>query len=201
MPKHYSLDRKRAAVDAFHAAKRIKREQGDVSINPTALASEVAGGASSTQIYSWLKQDLSTTDRQENRHRPRALSETQEALLVGFACSVRFSHQPLSRELLIRFASNYMGLKISKATISRVMNRHGFSFQKAMGRNSRMVSEKVVHDAIEALQQIRNSGFSPDCIIAMDETGLWSNVTAPRTYHYKNWYRKPYFPFILAFIE
>lgn len=195
MPKHYSIDRKRAAVDAFRAAKKLKKENGDYSIKPLALASEVAGGTSKAQIYTWLKQDLSSTERVENRRRPPACTATQEALLLGFACSVRSSHQALSREMLVKFASNYMGVKISKPTISRIMNSNAFSMQKAMGRNSRMVSVQVVDDAIEALKQIRDMGFSPDCIIAMDETGLWSNVTAPRTYHYKNWCKKSFFPF------
>lgn len=67
------------------------------------------------------------------------------------------------------------------------MKENGFSSQKTLSRNSRMVHSEVVDDAIEALQQIHSFNFPPERIIAMDETGLWSNVSAPRTYHYKNW--------------
>jgi hypothetical protein len=46
----------------------------------------------------------------------------------------------------------------------------------------------VVEDALSAIEEIRSFGFPPHRIIAMDETGLWSNITAPKTYHFKNWY-------------
>lgn len=50
-----------------------------------------------------------------------------------------------------------------------------------------MTSEEVVDDAISAIEEIRSYDFPPHRIIAMDETGLWSNVAKPKTYHFKNW--------------
>jgi len=50
-----------------------------------------------------------------------------------------------------------------------------------------MVSLEVVEDAPAAIEEVRSYGFPPHRIIAMDETGLWSNVTSPKTYHFKNW--------------
>jgi hypothetical protein len=50
-----------------------------------------------------------------------------------------------------------------------------------------MISEEVVDDAITFIHVIRSYGFPPSRIISMDETGLWSNVTKPTTYHFKNW--------------
>ena len=67
------------------------------------------------------------------------------------------------------------------------MNEYGFSSQKAMSRSSRMVTEEVVDGAISSIEEIRSYGFEPDQLLFMDETGLWSNVREPRTYHYRNW--------------
>jgi hypothetical protein len=67
------------------------------------------------------------------------------------------------------------------------MNEFGFSSQKAMSRSSRMVTEEVVDAAISSLEEIRSYGFGSDQLLFMDETGLWSNVREPRTYHYRNW--------------
>jgi hypothetical protein len=67
------------------------------------------------------------------------------------------------------------------------MSENGFSSQQAMTRSSRVTTEEVVDDAISALEEIRSYNFPPHRIICMDETGLWSNVTQPRTYHFKHW--------------
>ena len=67
------------------------------------------------------------------------------------------------------------------------MSRHGFSSQRALGRAARLTSEEVVADAIDAIEQTRSYNYPPHRIIAMDETGLWSNVAAPKTYHFRNW--------------
>jgi len=45
-----------------------------------------------------------------------------------------------------------------------------------------------VEDAISFILKIRDYGFPPHRIITMDETGLWSNVVSPRTYHFKSWF-------------
>src|SRR5215467_13039874 len=96
---HYSLDRKRAAVDIFRAAKRLRTEHGAKWIDPTSLASVAAGGASWARIYQWLKSDLSEEAQQpheESRGRPQLLREDQETLLLGFAVATRTSLQPLA---------------------------------------------------------------------------------------------------------
>jgi hypothetical protein len=187
---YYPLERKRAAVDVFRAAKRLRTEHGATWLNPASLASVAAGGASQARIYEWLKSDLSEEAQQQHeeaRGRLRVLSEDQESLLVGFAISTRTSQQPLALTDLERFCASFLGTSPSKPTLSRIMSEHGFTSQKALSRNSRMVSPEVVEDALAAIEEIRSFGFPPHRIIAMDETGLWSNVTAPKTYHFKNW--------------
>lgn len=187
---YYPTERKRAAVEVFRAAKRLRTEHGAKWLNPTSLASVAAGGASQARIYEWLKSDLSEEAQhqlEETRGRPRMLSEDQESLLIGFAVSTRSSLQSLTLTDLARFCTSYLNISPSYPTLSRIMSEHGFTSQKALSRNSRMVSQEVVEDALSAIEEIRSFGFPPHRIIAMDETGLWSNVTAPMTYHFKNW--------------
>ena len=129
----------------------------------------------------------SEIDREERRGRERALSEDEEKLLVGFAIATRTSHRPLSLADLSNFCTSYLSTSPSYSTLSRIMNGYGFTSQKAMDRNSRMVSEGGVEDALSFILEIRSYNFPPNRLIFMDETGLWSNVAAPRTYHYKNW--------------
>ncbi len=188
---HYSLERKRAAVEVFRAAKRLRTEHGAKWLDPTSLASVAAGGASQRQLFEWMKSDLSEEAQQqqeETRGRPRVLSEDQESLLVGFSMSTRTSLQSLTLTDLERFCASYLSTSPSLSTLSRIMSEHGFTSQKVLSRNSRMVSEEVVEDAVAAIEEIRSYGFPPHRIISMDETGLWSNVTAPKTYHFKNWF-------------
>jgi hypothetical protein len=189
--QHYNIERKRAAVAVYNESKRLIKEGGKNSLEPMLLASAAAGGASEARIYAWLKEDLSLEteeNRIETRGRPSILTEDQEKLLVGFAASTRSFLEPLSLEKLGRFAKSYLHLTLSNATISRIMSSNGFSSQQALSRNSRMTSEEVVDDSIDFIEEVRSYRFPPDKILAMDETGLWSNVTKPRTYHFKNWY-------------
>jgi transposase len=189
--EHYNIERKRAAVAVYYEAKRIIKEAGKNSLDPISLASAAAGGASERRIYAWLKEDLSVEAEEnkiETRGRPSILTEDQEKLLVGFAASSRSCLEPLSLKRLVQFAKSYLGVTLSNATISRLMTENGFSSQQAMSRNSRMTSEEVVDDSIDFIEEVRSYHFEPDKILAMDETGLWSNVTKPRTYHFKNWY-------------
>jgi hypothetical protein len=174
---------------------RLRTEHGAKWLDPTSLASVAAGGASRRQLYEWLKSDLSGEAQQqqeETRGRPRALSEDQESLLVGFAISTRTSLQALALTDLERFCTSYLSTTPSLSTLSRIMSEHGFTSQK-LSRNSRMVSPEVVEDALAAIEEIRSFNFPPHRIIAMDETGLWSNVTAPRTYHFKKLVRNRIF--------
>jgi hypothetical protein len=184
---HHHIERKRAAVDMFRSVKRLRKEYGATWLSPVALASVAAGGASKTQIYEWLKIDLTDDTHEEARGACPVLNEDLEKLLVGFAVSQRSSLQPVTLALLKQFCQSYLNLSPSLSTFSRIMANHGFSSQQAMTRNSRMVSEEVVEDALAFIEEIRTYDFPPHRIICMDETGLWSNVTAPKTYHFKNW--------------
>lgn len=187
---HYSPDRKRAAVDVFRSVKRLCTERGAKWLDPASLASVAAGGASKTQIYAWLQTNLSEDTQQqqeENRGRPRVLSEDQQMLLVGFASCTRSSLHPVQLTDLKRFSDSYLSSSLSLSTLSRIMSEHGFTSQKAQARNSRMVSPDVVEDALAAIEEIRSYNFPTYRVICMDETGLWSNVSAPKTYHFKNW--------------
>ena len=188
--EHYNIHRKRAAVDIYREVKRFRKDEDSDWIPPLSLAQVASGGATRSQIFRWLKQDLSDEaieSRIGKGGRPRALSEDQEMLLVGFAVSRRSALEPVSLELLLQFCDNYLSMKPSLATLSRIMAQHGFSSQKALSRNSRMTCAEVVDNAIDALEEIRSFHYPPHRILSMDETGLWSNVAAPKTYHFRNW--------------
>ena len=177
-------------MEIYREAKRLKKDDSLISVTPMHLAQIASGGADRSQIFRWLNQNLneeSNESEYETRGRLPVLSEDQEALLVGFAVAQRSSLKPVALATLQKFCKNYLSAKPSYATISHILAKHGFSSQKAMARSSRMTTEEVVYDAIEALEDLRSYGFSPHRIICMDETGLWSNVVAPRTFHFRNW--------------
>lgn len=184
---HFHIERKRAATEVFRSVKRLRTEHGAKWLSPLSLASVAAGGASKTRIYEWLRTDLTDDTHEEGRGALPVLSEDLESLLVGFAVSRRTSLEPLSLALLKQFCQSYLNLSPSLSTLSRIMTKYGFSSQKVMARNSRMVSQEVVEDALAFIEEIRTYAFPPHRIICMDETGLWSNITAPKTYHFKNW--------------
>jgi hypothetical protein len=187
---HYSLNQKRAAVEVYRYAKRLKDNHEEKSINPEELALIAAGGASRSSLFDWLNTNLDSEDEdspEETRGRHRSLTLDQEHLLVGFACWARIGLQNVSLEILTNFCISHLDASPSLPTISRIMYSYGFSSQKSLARNSRMISLQVVEDALQAIDEIRSFNFPPHRIIAMDETGLWSNVTSPRTYHFKNW--------------
>lgn len=189
--EQFHIERKRAAVEVFRLASHYKKEKYFESLSPLSLAQAASGGASKSQIYRWLKQDLSdeaVDARKSHPRHPPALTEDQVALLVGFAVSRRAAFEVVSLDILRNFCNNHFNTLPSLSTISRIMNEHDMTSQSSLKRNSRMVSEDVVEDAIDAIQQIRRLNYPPDRIICMDETGLWSNVTNPKTYHYRNWF-------------
>jgi hypothetical protein len=160
------------------------------STNAVKLASVASGGATRRQIFNWLRKDLSAAaiaQKPENRGAARMLSDDQEALLVGFALSCRSSLEPVTLTTLSQFCQSHLSVTPSLPTLSRTMNEYGFSSEKSMSRSSRMVTEEVVEAAISSLEEIRSYGFEPDQLLFMDESGLWSNVREPRTYHYRNW--------------
>jgi len=187
---HYSIESKRAAVAVFKAVKELCDEHDAKWLSPLHLASVASGGASKSRIYEWLNSDLSDDDDAtpgKKRGRPKTLSEEEEKLLVGFAISTRSAFKPVSLQTLREFCEAYFNVSPSDSTLSRIMKDHGMSSQKVRSRNSRMVSEGVVEDALEALAEIRSYNFPPHRVICMDETGLWSNIPSRQTYHWKNW--------------
>ena len=113
----------------FRATKKLRTEHGAKWLNPSSLASVAAGGASQTQIYEWLKSNLSEGADKEARGRPRALSEDEESLLVGFAISTRTSLQALALTDLERFCTSYLSTSPSLPTLSRIMSEYGFTSQ------------------------------------------------------------------------
>jgi len=151
----------------------------------------MSGGACRQTIHSWEKASLTdkaVKERLSHRGRRALLSIEEENLLVGYAVHRRANLQVLRREHLVQFADSYFHKTLSPQFISTLLKKHRFSLQKTMVRCSRLVSEKVVDDAVEFLAALRQRNFHPDRIIAMDETGLWSNVVSPKTYHFVNWY-------------
>jgi hypothetical protein len=188
--KHHHIERKRAAVDVFREVKRLRAQHGVNWLSPLPLASVAAGGASTASIYEWLHSNLSIDSEmanEERRGRPHAFSEEQERLLVGFACSRRYSLKPVSLHILQSFCDSYLKVKPALSTLHHVMAEHGFTSQRTLSRTSRMVTAEVVEDALSSIEEIRSYGFPPHRIICMDETGLWSNLLKPKTYHFQNW--------------
>jgi transposase len=135
----------------------------------------------------WKREEVSREDhkaRLSRRGRHRKLSEQQEKLLIGYACDRRRSLLAVTQADLIDFAKSHFNVTLRKGDITNITQRAGFSSQKAMKRESRMTTQKVVDDSIAFLEEVRSYNYSLDRIIVMDETGLWSNVVAPRTLHF-----------------
>ena len=188
--KHYPLERKRAACDVYRAASKANSSSPMNSLSPLSLASIAAGGASKTEIFSWLKLDLSDdaiTSREEHRGKHPLYSEDQVKLLVGHAVELRGLHRAVHLKDLLHFSKSYLGIVASNATLSDIMSHHGLSSQKSRKRSSRMVGEEVVQAALETIEDIRGYDFPPHRVLCMDETGVWSNAVDPRTYHFVNW--------------
>ena len=150
----------------------------------------------------WKREQLSPSEHQAHRSsqgRHRKLSELQEDLLIGYACDRRRALLAVTQADLIDFAKTHLNVTLSHATITEITQRAGFSSQKAMKRESRMTTQKVVDDSIAFLEEVRSYKYSLDRIIIMDETGLWSNVVAPRTLHFVNGYTTSIFLTFLVF--
>ena len=193
---HYHLERKRAAVEIYRYAKRLRTETGYLAIKPAEFASIAAGGAPPSAISRWCHTDFSDAvlDTEEERRGARPLlTDEQQHLLVGYACSARVALEPVHLNTLKRFCVSHLSVTPSLPTLSRIMTSFGFSSQRSMSRNSRMVSAEVVEEALGFIEEVRSYEFPPHRIISMDETGLWSNVNAPKTYHFQGWYvRRPF---------
>lgn len=163
---------------------------------------EIASGSdhppSTATIYRWKKEALTEDEhvaRLKRRGRCPKLTDEQNQLLCGFACFLRQSHETVSLQRLRDFCSTHLAVTLSSSAISKRMKEWGFSSQRAMKRESRMVSQKVVDDAIDLVSTVRGYQYPPSRILVMDETGLWSNQVAPYTYHFRNGYAIHLFSF------
>ena len=187
---HVHIERKRAAVAVYQYAQELKASHPSPWLSPLHFAQAAAAGASPSSVFSWLTSDLSVEAnelREETRGRHSMLSKDQQDLLVGYACSTRSALLPVKLWDLTRFCNSHLNRTPSQSTLSRIISSYGLSSQKTLKRNSRMVSEDVVEDALATIEEIRDYDYPPRRVLFMDETGLWSNVTQPHTYHFINW--------------
>jgi len=142
-------------------------------------------------FHRWQREALSQTQYQARLHRRGrrpSLTDEQKQLLLGYACDRRRSLIAVSLQHLRDFASTHLHTDLPNCTISLYMIAGGFSSQRSLKRNTRMTTQQVVDDSIAFLEVVRGYQYSSDRIIMMDETGLWSNVVQPRTYHYRGGY-------------
>jgi hypothetical protein len=97
--KHIHIERKRAVTELYRGLKRLREEEGIIPRSPMKIASIAAGGATSSQIYKWLNEDL-TDEGQASKTSQKGgqslLSDDQEILVVGFAIFCRISLVPVS---------------------------------------------------------------------------------------------------------
>ena len=192
----YSGDTKRATVRAYKDAERQLHQNPPEPISPMSIASAASGGAPARTIRNWLKEDLSPEqirERVSRGGRSRVISEDQEHLLVGYFIDMRLSLTSVSRADLVSFADRYFNITISPQRISEILERNDITLQIARQRCSRMVSEEVVEDSVEFVEEVRERKLPDSRVIVMDETGLWSNVTTPKTFSFKNWFGIPHF--------
>lgn len=202
--KSYSGDTKRAAVRAYKYVQTRSTGPTHVTPTPVGIAVAASGGASTRSVYRWLDQDLSQDaidERLSHRGRKPLLSDSQECLTIGYVIDCRRSLLTVSRRDVVDFARAYLKLELRPQFISDLFTRYDFSLQKVLTRSSRMVSHEVVDDALTTIATIREYGFPPDRILVMDETGLWSNVSSPRTYHFRNWSNISIFSNLIIFSE
>jgi transposase len=163
--KHFHIERKRAVTEVYRGLKRLREEEGEIVHSPIRIAAIAAEGASRQQIYNWLKEDLTDeglANKISRKGAKPAPTDDQELLLLGFTISCRLSLDPVTLSSLSDFCKSYLNVEVSESTLSRIMTRHGFSNQKVLGRNSRMVNEQVVDDAIAAIADIRSYSFPPE---------------------------------------
>lgn len=180
----------RAAKRVFLAQRQAPHDVDSSHPPPYLLASAAAHGASRREIYRWLAHDLSEEkikERLSHRGRHRKFSEEMDNLMIGYVIDRRLEFLSVSRDIVKSFAVDYLGVNPRPQYISEILAKSGLTLQTSKARNSRLTSEAVVNDAIATIIKIRELGFPPERIVVFDETGLWSNVVQPHTYHFKNW--------------
>jgi hypothetical protein len=162
-----------------------------------ALARAVSGGASNDTIRRWLESNIDEDpaiaeeeerERLANRGAKPKFEDDFKALLVGHAIHRRLSLHAVGAQNLIDFARGVFGIEIAQQRISEILLEYGFTSQLSMGRNSRMTDGKVAEECVGFILEVREDRKTFSLLLVMDETGLWSNVVARLTYHFRNLY-------------
>lgn len=189
MKRSYTLEERQKFLEVLEGAKN---DPATARLSRAQIINLVAGQnsrPSHTTISRWQREYITEDEyhtRLQRRGRRSKLTEEQQLLLCGYACRRRQDHKSVTLQVLSDFTSSHLGTTLSYSGISRMMKNWGFSSQRAMKRETRLTTPKVVDDAIGFLTVLRSYDYPPDRIIVMDETGLWSNVVAPKTYHFRN---------------
>lgn len=192
--RSYSAAERRAALRVLEEEEEPSIHEGRSSSRALKLASRAAGGASKRSLERWQHESNTDQDVQERlskRGRHRLLSEAQEWLGVGYAINRRVHLKAVSRENIRAFCHGYMDLELRPQFISELMQKYGLSLQTVLTRNSRMVDPQTAEDALLFLIDLKDEEWEASQILVMDETGLWSNATQRKTYHFKNLYELP----------
>lgn len=200
--KHsYSFGEKLAVVRLVKTSSDWKdiqaRKRRRLSPATMDLARSASGGASDDSIRRWLSLNIdedSAVAEEEEKERLAArgakvkYEANFKALLVGHSIHRRLSFRAVDAQNLIDFARGTFGMIIRQQRVSEILNSYGFSSQLSMGRNSRMTDEKVAEDCVAFILELRERRKAFPGLLVMDETGLWSNVVARLTYHFRNLY-------------
>ena len=195
MKRSYSFDERQQVLSVLKAAKERPELSDLTQAQLISLAATHDHPPSVSTVYRWQHEGLSRDqydNRLQRRGRSSKLTAEQKLLLCGYACFRRQAREGVSLQCLRDFSSTHLHTSLANSTLSVTMHDWGFSSQRAMKRESRLTTQKVVDDAIEFLSLVRSYQYSPDRIIVMDETGLWSNVVAPKTYHFRNGFVIPF---------
>ncbi len=199
--RSYPFGVKLATVRAVKAQPDWTEVEGGkrrrLSADTLTLARTISGGASDDAIRKWvysnIDEDPETAEKKEKERlalrgaKPK-LDPDFQALVVGHAIHRRLSFKAVNAEDLVAFARGTFGIDIAQQRISEILIAYGFSSQLSMGRNSRMTDEKVADDCVAFILELRELRKTFYKLMVMDETGLWSNVVARLTYHFRNLY-------------
>lgn len=189
----YSSATKQATVRFIQASSEWAelRKGKRLRLSPALLeqARTVSGGASNDSIHRWLNTDISDEAEEERlsrRGRKPGHSEDFRMVCLGFGISRRLEFLTLSGEHIIDFARGCFDVELRQQYVSELLTSYGITSQLAMSRNSRMTDPKVADESVEFILELRRGEKKFPRLMAMDETGLWSNVVERRTYHFRN---------------
>jgi len=193
----YPASVKRAVVRIIHGSPEWEEVQNGkrLRLSPDLMdqARLAAGGASNDSIRRWLETDISDEaekERLSHRGRKPGHSEDFRMICLGHGIKRRIALLSLSADHIIDFARGCFNVTLRQPYVSELLTSHGLTSQLAMARNSRMTDPKVADDCVEFILELRRAAKDFPGLIAMDETGLWSNVVQRRTYHFSHQYEK-----------